>query len=94
MSDAAIKVVGKEVAGQCEWMVRSQNDPQDLTYFPPPDGSLIVHSPESKDDYIIQAFLPRPQCGTHNMSQKSLDHLSNDRAQISQSSTTAAITSP
>lgn len=94
VSDAAIKVVGKEVAGQCEWMVSSQNDLQDLACSPAPDGSLTGRSPKRKDNYTIRAFLPKPRCGMHKMSRRRLTHLSNRCAQISQLLATAPITSP
>lgn len=77
VSDAAIKVVGKEVAGQCEWIIRSPNDPQDFACPPTPDGFLAIDSSERNCNHTIQAFLPRPQCGMNDNSQRSLRHLSN-----------------
>lgn len=84
VSDAATKVVGKEVVGQCEWMIWSPNDPQASACSQTPDGSLGVDSPARNSNYIIQALIPRPQCGTHYTSPRSLDYLSNDCTQISQ----------
>lgn len=82
-SDAAIKVVGKEVVGQCEWMVWPPNDPQASACSQTPDGSLSDDSLERNSRYIIQALIPRPQCGTQYTSQRSLYYLSNVCTQIS-----------
>ena len=92
--DAAIKVVGKAVAGQSQWITRSQNDSPGLECSPTPGGSATARSSKHNDNYTIEAFLPKPQCGTHSVPQRILVHPSNGCAQICQSSTTAAITSP
>ena len=65
VSDAAIKVVGKEVAGQCQWIVWTNNEPRNLSSSSTPDGAVTGHSSTGNDGYSIEAFLPRPQCGTH-----------------------------
>ena len=73
VSDAAIKVIGKEVAGQCQWTVWTHNRPQNLSSSSTPDGSITGHSSTGNDGYSIEALLPRPQCGTHIMASKNYD---------------------
>ncbi|KAA6415918.1 MAG: hypothetical protein FRX48_00637 [Lasallia pustulata] len=62
VSDAAIKVVGKKVAGQSHWITRSQNDSQGLECSPTPGGSATARSSKRNDNYTIETFLPKPQC--------------------------------
>lgn len=64
--DAAMKVVGKRVTDECQWLVWHSNTPNAEAGMNQVDGATVSATTESA--YQIEALMPKPDAGKSTLS--------------------------